>query len=55
MRFDLSKPSIQNVKHIATTRKGTQPTQFRLLSLPLYLVEMLPHVIDQLRQEEQAV
>jgi predicted AAA+ superfamily ATPase len=51
VRFDLNKPGIQNVQHLATTMKGTQPVQFRLLSLPLYLIEILPHIIDQLRLE----
>ena len=51
VRFDLNKPGIQNVQHLATNMKGTQPVQFRLLSLPLYLIEILPYIIDQLRLE----
>ncbi len=53
-RFDLNKPGIQNVRHLATTREGTQAVEYRLLSLPLYLVEILPQLIDQLRLEADA-
>lgn len=54
VRFDLNKPGIQNVRHLATTREGTQAVEYRLLSLPLYLVEILPQLIDQLRMEADA-
>jgi len=49
IRFDLNMPSLQNVRHTAATRNGNKAVAFRLLSLPLYMVEELPRIIDWLR------
>jgi uncharacterized protein len=39
IRFDLNAPSLQNVKHEATTPEGKKECAFSLMSLPLYQVE----------------
>lgn len=50
VRFDLNMPSLQDVRHTTATRNGNKAVSFRLLSLPLYMIEELPRIIDQLRQ-----
>lgn len=47
IRFDASPPSIQEV--VATIRRGngTEEVRFELQSLPLYLIERLPLVVDR--------
>ena len=49
VRFDLNRPSLQDVRHVASTAKGNRTADFKLLSLPLYMVEELPRLIDGLR------
>lgn len=49
IRFDLNMPGIQNVRYTTRTKAGNNSVAFRLLSLPLYLVEELPNIVDQLR------
>lgn len=49
IRFDINKPSLQEVKHIITIKNGQKTIKFNLLSLPLYLVEELPKIIDKMR------
>ena len=48
VRFDLGEPSLQTVE--ARVPRGTtmMPVSYRLLSLPLYLVERLPQVVEGL-------
>jgi hypothetical protein len=48
VRFDLSVPSFQQVSHMTKLRSKTVVTEFDLLSLPLYLVQQLPRLIDSL-------
>ena len=49
VRFDLNMPNLMEVKHVAGTKEGNRDVEFRLLSLPLYMVEALPSVIEYLR------
>lgn len=48
VRFDLAEPSLQMIEARAITGTGATPVRYRLLSLPLYLVERLPRIIDRL-------
>lgn len=52
VRFDLNMPSLQRAQYVTSTGKGNKTASFRLLSLPLYMVEELPRLIDQLRVEQ---
>ena len=49
VRFDTNPPSLQTIRHTIRTANGLQPVSLPLLSLPLYAVETLPRLIDQLR------
>jgi len=49
VRFDLNPHSIQRVKHTARFHGGSQPVSYTLLSLPLYLVEEVPRILDEFR------
>ena len=49
VRFDANPPSLQTIRHTIRTANGLQPVSLPLLSLPLYAVETLPRLIDQLR------
>jgi len=51
VRFDMNMPGLQSVEHMATSSQGNKTAEFRLLSLPLYMVEELPRLIDQIRME----
>ena len=53
VRFDLNPYGIQDVSHQISTPDGTRPANYRLLSLPLYLVEQLPRIIDEIRTADQ--
>ena len=48
VRFDLGEPSLQTIEARATTGTGAIPVRYRLLSLPLYLVECLPGIVEKL-------
>ena len=48
VRFDLNTPGIQEVSHVARTRQGSQPVSYTLLSLPLYMVEELSRILNEL-------
>ena len=48
VRFDLAEPSLQEIQARAITASGATPVRYRLLSLPLYLVERLPNILDRL-------
>ena len=39
IRFDLNPPSLQNLEYKTSSAGGSRPVAFRLLSLPLYMVE----------------
>jgi predicted AAA+ superfamily ATPase len=53
VRFDLNPPSVQKVKHVIRTREGNRAVEYKLVSLPLYLVEELPRILDSLRHREK--
>ncbi len=48
IRFDLNMPGLQKVNHIVRTKEGNWPVSFLLLSLPLYMVEELPRLVDEI-------
>lgn len=50
IRFDLNKPSLQKVEHTVRTKEGNRQVSFQLLSLPLYLVEELSRLVDDIRR-----
>jgi predicted AAA+ superfamily ATPase len=49
VRFDLNPPEIGRIAHVARVNRGSVPVSFTLLSLPLYLVEELPRILDEIR------
>lgn len=51
IRFDLNPPGMQQIKHMARTASGSKPVAYSLLSLPLYMVEEMPRLLDELRQD----
>ncbi|OGR10265.1 MAG: AAA+ family ATPase [Desulfobacula sp. GWF2_41_7] len=51
VRFDLNPPSIQVVSHQTGTSNEIVPAHYTLLSLPLYLVETLPNVLNEIRTQ----
>ena len=52
VRFDLNLPSVQDVKNVIRTQEGNREVEYTLVSLPLYMVEELPRILDDLRKEE---
>jgi hypothetical protein len=52
VRFDLNPPKIGKLAHSARTKEGSVPISYTLMSLPLYLVEELPRLLNELRQGE---
>jgi predicted AAA+ superfamily ATPase len=52
VRFDLNPPSVQNLKNVIRTKDGNREVEYTLVSLPLYMVEELPRILDDLRREE---
>jgi uncharacterized protein len=51
VRFDLNPPGLQKTAHRITTEKGVETAGYTLLSLPLYLVEALPNVLNEIREQ----
>ncbi len=51
VRFDLNPPGIQDVSHQISTRNGIESANYKLLSLPLYLVEALPDALNDIRTQ----
>jgi hypothetical protein len=51
VRFDSNPPSIQLVVTSIQTGTGTLSVSYRLLSLPLYLVENLAEIVRTALQE----
>lgn len=49
IRFDLNEPSIQNVSHTTRLKTENKSADYTFLSLPLYLVEELPRLMDHMR------
>ena len=54
VRFDTNPPSLHTIRHTIRTADGLQPVTVKLLSLPLYAVDALPRLIDQLRTTKHA-
>jgi predicted AAA+ superfamily ATPase len=50
VRFDLNLPDIGQISHAARLARGSVPVTYTLLSLPLYLVEELPRILDEIRR-----
>ena len=50
VRFDLGEPSLQTVEASAVRGTSATPVRYPILSLPLYLVERLPRIIEGLVQ-----
>ena len=49
VRFDLNLPEIRFLTHSVRMDGGSIPVSFTLLSLPLYLVEALPGILEEFR------
>ncbi|MDP2863202.1 MAG: ATP-binding protein [Desulfobacterales bacterium] len=49
VRFDLNLPDIRQITHSARIDGGSIPVSYTLLSLPLYMVEELPRILNELR------
>jgi len=49
VRFDLNPPGLQDISHQINTGNGIEAVNYKLLSLPLYLVEMLPKILKEIR------
>jgi uncharacterized protein len=49
IRFDLNPPNIGQITHAARVSDGSVPITYTLLSLPLYLVEELPRLLEEIR------
>ena len=45
VRFDLNKPSCQEIHHSLRQANGTVEVRTNLLSLPLYMVQQLPRLV----------
>jgi len=52
VRFDLNPPNTGQITHSARVNSGIVPVSYTLLSLPLYMVEELPRIIDEIRIRE---
>ena len=53
VRFDLNLPDIRQITHSARIDGGSIPVSYTLLSLPLYMVEELPRILDELRSSKR--
>ncbi|MGM0395351.1 MAG: ATP-binding protein [Thermodesulfobacteriota bacterium] len=51
VRFDLNPPGLQKIVHRISTETGIESADYSLLSLPLYLVEALPEILNKLREQ----
>jgi hypothetical protein len=49
VRFDLNLPDIRQITHSARIDGSSIPVSYTLLSLPLYMVEELPRILNELR------
>jgi uncharacterized protein len=52
VRFDLNRPAIQDIVHAVRLAEGSSRVSYRLLSLPLYLAQELPRILDEIRLGE---
>ncbi len=51
-RFDLNPPSVQDLSYRARQKKQVQTVNYKLSSLPLYLIEVLNNVVLQVLNEQ---
>jgi len=51
VRFDLSPPDMSEISHLARSASDSVPVTYSLLSLPLYLVEELPRILEEIRMK----
>ena len=51
VRFDLNPPSVQHLKNVIRTKDNNHEVEYTLMSLPLYMVEELPRILDDLRRK----
>ncbi len=49
VRFDLNPPEIGQITHSVRMDGDSVPATYTLLSLPIYLVEELPRILDEIR------
>jgi hypothetical protein len=49
LRFDCNKPGMQEIEHVTRVGMTNRKACYRLLSLPLYLVEQARGIIDMIR------
>ena len=49
IRFDLNPPDIGRITNAARVSDGSVPVSYTLLSLPLYIVEELPRLVNEIR------
>lgn len=49
IRFDLNPPDIGRITHAARVSDGSVPVSYNLSSLPLYIVEELPRLVNEIR------
>ena len=47
IRFDLNIPSVQRISTSVNVKNGSEPITFTLISLPLYLVEEVPRLVEE--------
>ncbi|MFO7601800.1 MAG: hypothetical protein R6X27_18635 [Candidatus Desulfacyla sp.] len=55
VRFDLNPPGIRSLTHSAKMVTDSVPVSFVRLSLPLYLVEALPGILEAFRGGSSAL
>ena len=48
-RFDLNPPDFHKITHVARVAGGSVPASYKILSLPLYMVEELPRLLEEIR------
>ena len=48
VRFDAELPALQTVDAQVRRGRGSDRVRYRLVSLPLYLVERLPRIVEEL-------
>ena len=54
-RFDLNSPSMQELSYRTRQKQQVQTADYRLLSLPLYMVEELPRILYEMRKSKPQI
>ena len=47
IRFDVNLPSVQRISTSVNVKNGSVPITFTLISLPLYVVEEVPRLVEE--------